>query len=103
MKSVFTKVVNKKYGILLMVISLFLTIIMLLNLPWRADLTFMQNLSYGYIFKLEDFFEHNCVFQNGFKISCDTEHLYFYLKYLMVIPMLTFLLGLLGYLNESKK
>ncbi|MEP1447617.1 MAG: hypothetical protein ABJK37_16040 [Paraglaciecola sp.] len=93
---------NKKYGILFMVSSVFLVIILLLNLHWRADFTFMQNLSYGYIFRIDDFFDEECN-GSGLYRRCTEEHLYFYFKYLAIIPMVTFVFGLFGYLNDAER
>jgi hypothetical protein len=75
---------------------------MLLNLDWHVGWTFMQNLSQGYVLRFDDFFEKNCTFQNGFKLNCEMEHLYFYFKYLAIIPMMIFLFGLFGYLKDSE-
>jgi hypothetical protein len=84
-----------------MVSSVFLTIIFLLNIHWEADWTFMQNLSYGYVLRIDEVFDKECN-GSGFYRSCTEGHLYFNFKYLAIIPMVTFVFGLFGYLNDSE-
>lgn len=95
------ELLNKKYGIIFMVFSVLLMIILVLNIQWRDHLTFMGNLSNGYILEVEEFFSEECEGYGNYK-KCTADSLFIYFKHIVIIPMATFLFGLFGYLNNSK-
>ena len=107
-KKLLTKYANRKHGMLFIVGSIFLTIIMLIALEWDQRLSFIQNLGDGYIFWVTDFYD-DCEsldraerLKRMFDPNFNCHNLYFYFKYMVLIPIVGFMYGLYGVLSESE-
>ncbi len=80
---------NKQIGITLMVLSAFVFFFLMLMINWRSDFSFMTNLAWGAIRKIEDT-SYECT--RVFDRSCD--HTWIRFKYVAIIPALGFVAGL---------
>ena len=96
MKEKIASMTNKKHGIMFMVSAIFITILMLLSNHWPSGYSFIENISAGYVFYIRMF---ECETYEIY--SCST-YFHFYFRYVVIIPMVIFMFGLFGYLNDKK-